>query len=266
METDKGAKPNNLVQTIGRVSSLLDSLAASPHGISIRDLSELVGLPKGTTHRLLSSLAYFGYVRQDPKSRDYFLGLKLLELGQVILGQFDLRRYAEPHLRTLANRTCETVHLVVLDREEIVYIDKLEGDQNPSGLKMASRIGSRNPVHSSAVGKAILASFPEEEVNRFLRKKNLPRRTDNTLTDPVQFKEHLKGVRRRGYAVDNEENEVGIRCVGAPIFDQSRRAVAALSISGPAFRITLERIEESLSKEVTETAATISQLLGFKKG
>lgn len=262
---EKSTKPNNLVQTIERTSRLLDKLADNPQGISIRDLSDVVELPKGTTHRLLSSLAYFGYVRQDPKTRDYFLGLRLLELGQILLGQLDLRKYAEPFLRELAKKTGETVHLVILDRDEIVYIDKMEGDQNPSGLKMASRIGSRNPVHSTAVGKALLASFTDEEFNRFIKKKNLPKRTGNTFTDHLRLKEHLREVRLQGFSVDDEENEVGIRCVAAVICDQTGRAVAAMSISGPAFRITRERIHDSLCHDVMETTAAISVLLGYRK-
>ncbi|MBS3906529.1 MAG: IclR family transcriptional regulator, partial [Syntrophaceae bacterium] len=153
MATPNESKPNNLVQTIERISVILDILGQNPQGISIRDLSVKVNLPKGTTHRLLSSLSYLGYVRQDSKTRDYLLGFKLVELGNILLGQLDLRKEAEPFLRELAERTKETVHMVILDRNEVVYIDKVEVAHNPSGLRMASRIGLRNPAHSSAVGK-----------------------------------------------------------------------------------------------------------------
>jgi DNA-binding IclR family transcriptional regulator len=260
------AKPNNLVQTIERASSILDILAQSPHGISIRELSDKIRLPKGTTHRLLSSLSYFGYVRQDPKTRNYLLGLKLVELGQLILSQLDLRKEAEPFLRDLAERTKETVHLVFLDRNEIVYIDKVETDQNPSGLKMASRVGLRNPAHSSAVGKVLLAHFSEEELKNFIKEKGLLKRTENTIVDPTQLREHLKSVRAQGYAIDDEENEKGIRCVAAPIYNEVGKTVAAMSISGPAFRITKKLIQESLKKEVMGTALKISQRLGFRAG
>jgi DNA-binding IclR family transcriptional regulator len=258
-------KPNNLVQTIERVSSILDILAQSAHGISIRDLSSHIGLPKGTTHRLLSSLSYFGYVRQEPKTRNYFLGLKFVEMGQTLLSQLDLRKVAEPILRDLAERTKETIHLVILDRNEIVYIDKVETDQNPSGLKMASRIGLRNPAHSSAVGKMILASFSEEELQVFFNEKSLVRRTENTITDPVLLREHLKTVRKQGYAVDDEENEKGIRCVAAPIYNEIGKTVAAISITAPAFRVTRKSIQETLKKDVMETASEISERLGFKE-
>ncbi len=265
MAANRIPKPNNLVQTIERASSILDILGQSPQGISIRELSTKIKLPKGTTHRLLSSLSYFGYVHRDPKTRSYFLGLKLVELGQLLLSQLDLRKEAEPFLRDLAERTKETVHLVFLDRNEIVYIDKLETDQNPSGLRMASRVGLRNPAHSCAVGKVLLADLPEEALNNFIKEKGLAKRTENTIANPTQLKEHLSLVRAQGYAIDDEENEKGIRCVAAPIRNEAGRAVAAVSISGPAFRITKKVIQESLKKEVIETALKISQRLGFRE-
>lgn len=266
MSINPAPRPNNLVQTIQRVSLILDILGQSPQGISIRDLSARIKLPKGTTHRLLSSLSYFGYVRQNQKSRNYFLGLKLVELGQLLLNQLDLRKEAESFLRDLAERTKETVHMVFLDRDEIVYIDKVELDHNLSGLRMASRIGLRNPAHSCAVGKVLFSHLPEEELDRIIKEKGLIKRTENTITDPPQLKEHLKSVRSQGYAVDDEENERGIRCIAAPIFNEADKAVAAVSISGPAFRVTKKVIQERLKKEVMKTALKISQRLGYREG
>ncbi len=265
MAPSRSQKPNNLVQTIERTSLILDILGQSPQGISIRDLSEKIRLPKGTTHRLVSSLTYFGYARQDPRTRNYFLGLKLVELGNLLLSQLDLRKEAEPFLRDLAERTKETVHMVFLDRGEIVYIDKVELDHNPSGLRMASRVGLRNPAHSSAVGKVLLSHLAEEELNGLIKEKGLPKRTENTITDPAQLNEHLKSVQSQGYALDDEENERGIRCIAAPIFNEAGKAVAAISISGPAFRVTKKVIQETLKKEVMETASKISQRLGFSR-
>jgi len=266
MSPDRDSKPNNLVQTIERASSILDILGQSPNGISIRELSSKIKLPKGTIHRLLSSLSYFGYVRQDPKTRNYLLGFKLVELGNLLLNQLDLRKEAEPFLKDLAERTKETVHMVLLDRNEVVYIDKVETDQHTSGLRMASRVGLRNPAHSSAVGKVLLAHFSEEELNNFTKEKGLLKRTENTITDPGRLREHLSIVRAQGYAIDDEENEKGIRCVAAPIYNEVGKPVAAMSISGPAFRITKKVIQESLKKEVIETATKISRRLGFRGG
>jgi DNA-binding IclR family transcriptional regulator len=265
MPLNQGSKPSNLVQALERAFSILDILGQSPQGISIRDLSSKISLPKGTTHRLLSSLSYFGYVRQDSKTRNYFLGFKLVELGNLLLSQLDLRKEAEPFLTDLAERTKETVHMVFLDRGEIVYIDKVELDHNPSGLRMASRVGLRNPAHSSAVGKVLLSHLPEEELNHLIKEKGLTKRTENTITDPIQLKEHLKTVRSQGYAIDDEENEKGIRCVAAPLYNEIGKVVAAISISAPAFRVTKKVIQESLKREVMETAFKISQRLGFSR-
>ena len=265
MPTPQGSKPNNLVQTIERTSLILDILGQNPQGISIRELSTKIKLPKGTTHRLVSSLAYFGYARQDPKTRNYSLGLKLVELGNLLLGQLDLRKEAEPFLRDLAERTKETVHMVFLDRDEIVYIDKVELDHNPGGLRMASRVGLRNPAHSCAVGKVLLSHLTEEELDHVIKEKGLPKRTENTIFNSSQLKEHLKLVRAQGYAIDDEENERGIRCIAAPIYNEAGKAVAAVSISGPAFQVTKKVIQETLKKEVMETAFKISQRLGFRE-
>ncbi|MDI6726101.1 MAG: IclR family transcriptional regulator [Smithellaceae bacterium] len=266
MNSQPTAKPGNLVQTIERVSSMLDILGQNPQGVSIRSLSEKVRLPKGTIHRLLSSLAYFGYVRQDAKTRDYYLGFKLVELGNLLLNQLDLRKEAEPFLRELAENTRETVHLVVLDRQEIVYIHKVEADRQKGGLRMASRIGLRNPAHSCAVGKVLLADFPEAALNNFIENYRFFKRTENTITDPALFKEHLRQVKKQGFAIDEEENEKGIRCVAAPVYNETGNAVAAVSISGPAFQVTKKLIQETLKKELIGAAQNISQRLGHLEG
>jgi len=259
-------RPSNLVQTLERASLILDILGQSPQGISIKDLSDRMHLPKGTTHRLLSSLSYFGYVRQDQNTKNYSLGFKLVELGNLLLGQLDLRREAEPFLRDLAERTKETVHLVILDGSEIVYLDKLETEPYTGGLRMASRVGSRNPAHSCAVGKVLMAHLPAEALARMIEEKGLSKRTVNTITDFNQLKDHMALVRKQGYAIDDEENERGIRCVGAPIFNEAGRVVAAISVSGPAFRVTRKTVQESLKKEVVATAHRISRKLGFAQG
>lgn len=258
-------KPNNLVQTIERMASILDLVGQKPKGISIRELSSELSLPKGTVHRLLSSLAYFGYIRQDPVMKNYSLGLKLLDLGNLVASQIDLRKISEALLHELAMKCKETVHMVIMDQDEVVYVEKVESPNDLGGLRMTSRVGARNPAHSCAVGKVLLSYFSEDELENFLSRKGLAKRTENTITVPAQLKEHLKTVRAQGYAIDDEENEKGIRCASAPIFDEGGKAIAAISISGPAFRITKKLIQESLKGEVMETALKISQRLGFRE-
>jgi IclR family KDG regulon transcriptional repressor len=257
-------KPSNLIQTIERMSMILEMVGQNPQGMSIRDLASGLGLPKGTIHRILSSLSYFGYIRQDPETKIYFLGLKLMELGTLLSNQLDFRKVAEPVLRGLAESIKQTAHMVILDRNEVVYVEKIETQQPAGGLKMASRVGSRNPVHSSAVGKVLLSYLPEEGVEAFLQEKGLPRRTANTITDPASFRDHLKDVKGQGYAIDDEENELGIRCLGAPIFDGKGRPVAAISVSGPAFQMTKKFVQDVVKKEVMAAAVEISRRLGFR--
>jgi IclR family KDG regulon transcriptional repressor len=256
-------KPGNLVQTIERVSLILDMVGQNPKGMSIKYLAAGLKLPKGTIHRLLSSLSYFGYIRQDPETKSYFLGLKLMELNTLLDSQLDLRKVAEPVLRDLADRTKLAANLVIF---EIVFIDKVETQRPVGTLKMASRVGSRNPVHSCAVGKVLLCHMPEEEVDRILAEAGLPRRTPTTITSASRFKSHLKIVQSQGYAVDDEENEQGIRCLAAPVFGGRGIVVAAVSVAGPAFMVTPELLQGMIRKEVTEAAAEISRRLGFQEG
>jgi IclR family KDG regulon transcriptional repressor len=264
MNSARGPKPTNLVQAIERAALILDTLSQKSQGISLRELSAEVELPKGTTHRLLSSLAYFGYVRQNLTTKDYLLGFRLVELGNRLLNQLDLRTEAKPLLLELGRRVKETVHLVIFDQNEVLYIEKVDSDENPGGLRMASKIGSRTKAHSCAVGKVLLADLSEDQLDEYTKQQGLPKLTERTLTDPAQLKEHLEAVRKRGYAVDDEENERGIRCVAAPIRNESGKVIAATSISGPAIRITRERIRDTLQREIMETAAHISKRLGFR--
>lgn len=257
-------RPGNMVQTIERVTAILDLLGSRSHGISLHEVSQTLRLPKGTCHRLLNSLAYFDFVRQDPKTRYYALGFKHLELANRLLKQIDFREVATPILKELSNKIKETVHLVILDRDEILYIDKFEPYEAQNGLQMASKVGHRSPAHSCAVGKMLLSELPKERVEAIVQIRGLPRRTANTITDKRVLFKHLEQIRRQGYSIDDEENEVGIRCVAAPIRNAFGEAVAAISISGPAVRITKEAIEENLKDLVMKTADKISETLGYK--
>ncbi len=257
------SKPNNLVQTIERASLILDILGTRPQGLSIGELSKKTGFPKGTTHRLLTSLAYFDYVRQDAMTKNYQLGFKLVELGNRLLSQLDFRTEAHPYLIELAERTRETVHMVILDRNEALYVDKVDAGQHAGGLRMASMLGSRIPTHCSAVGKVMLAFLSEEKLVEIVSDKGLPRRTENTITDIEELKAHLQHIREQGYALDDEENEKGIKCVAAPIRDQSGKVIAAISISVPGIRIRIDTLLTTLKDQITATAVKISKKLGY---
>jgi DNA-binding IclR family transcriptional regulator len=203
-------------------------------------------------------------VRQVSENKNYQLGFKLVELGNRLLDQLDLRGQARPFLIRLCKRIRETVHLVVLDQNEALYVDKVESDEKPGGLQMVSRVGSRMPVHSSSVGKVFLAQLSDQELDRLIKKKGLKKRTKNTITDTEKLKHHLKVIRQKGFAVDDEENEKGIRCVGAPIFNRQGQVIAAISISGPTVRITKKIIQQTLKNEVIRTASDVSREFGYQ--
>lgn len=257
-------RPKNLVQSIERVAMIFDVLAQSSQEISLRELSAKTKLPKGTTHRLLSSLAYYGYIRQTPETKNYHLGFRLVELGNSLLNQLDIRFQAKPYINDLCERIKETVHLVILDQYEALYIDKVEPNVKQGGLQMVSRVGFRVPVHCSSVGKVLLAQLSENELDDVIQLKGLSKRTKNTITDPENLKTHLKMVRSQGFAIDDEENEKGIRCVAAPVYNQQGQVFAAISISGPTVRITKKLLQNSLKTEIKKTASAISRELGYQ--
>jgi IclR family KDG regulon transcriptional repressor len=260
-----GSKPKNLVQTIERVAFILDIVGRYPHGLSLGDLAHEANLPKGTAHRLLSSMSYFDFVRQDPTTRNYHLGFKLVELGNLLLSQIDLRSEARPFLIHLSESVKETIHLVILDGNKALYIDKVDLHIKASGLHMISRLGSRIELHCSSVGKVLLAHMEDGHGKSIISNTGLTMRTANTITSSSQLMRHLSSIRKNGYAIDDEENEDGIRCVAAPIRNERGQVKAAMSISGPATRITLERIETDLKHRVCETASQISAKMGYKE-
>jgi IclR family KDG regulon transcriptional repressor len=241
----------------------LDLLGSGKQSYSLRDLSNELNIPKPTVHRILSTFCRLGYVMQDDLSKEYRLGFRLVELGQFVLGGIQLRREAQPFLYNLASQVQETVHLTRLDGNEIVYLDKVERN-DPKGLRMASRVGMRNFAHSCAVGKILLAFLSGNERDRILSIKGLPRLTKHTIVDRSSFEVHLEKVRTQGFAIDNEENEEGIKCLAAPVRNDHGEVVAAISISAPAFRMTKKRIDKELKDKVTKAALDISRKLGFR--
>jgi IclR family KDG regulon transcriptional repressor len=263
--TADGSRPNNLVQTIERTSSIFDALRRNPEGMSVKNLSEEVNLPMGTTHRLLKSLTYFGFLAQDRVSKKYRLGFKLVDLSNALMSQIDLRTVARPHLVNLAQKAHEVVHLVILEENEALYLDRVESGESHHGLQMASKVGMRMTAHSCSVGKVLLAYLSEEELNTFIKAKGLPQKTEKTITDADQLRLHLEMVRSQGYAVDDEEDHLGTRCVAAPIRNEVREVIAAISISGPTIRVTWKKILDTFKDQVIDTALEISRQLGFQK-
>lgn len=246
--------------TVKKAMDILDCLGSAGNRVTCGEISERLEMPRSTTYRLLSTLAACGYVvaEHDDHGTEYRLGFKILELASRLLDGMELRHRALPLLKRLRDVSEETVHLVVEDRGEVTYIEKVDSLKT---VRMHSAVGRRGFMHSTAVGKAILA-YRLDEVDAVIGENGLPALTENTITDREGLLEELKTVRSLGYAVDDGENEDGIRCIAAPIFNHQGRVVAALSASGPAFRLSLDRLRE-LSGVVKSTGVEISRQLGY---
>ncbi len=249
------------VQVLDRALAILQMLSAEGPDLSLSEISTKLGLHKSTVHRLIMVLERHKLVERNSDNGRYRLGLKLFELGTKAVSKLDLRGRARPVLERLVLETSETVHLCILDDTEVVYLDKVEPARS---VRMASSVGRRNPAYCTAVGKAILAWLPEERVESIVRKHGLKAVTANTITSFLELKTELAAIRERGYAVDNEEIEEGVRCVGCVVRDFSGGPVAAISVSGPAFRVTQEKVK-GISRPVVAAANALSAELGFKQ-
>ena len=245
---------------IDRALSILDMLSAQGPDLALGELSKKLQLHKSTVHRLVMVLERHKLIERNAVSGHYRLGLKLFELGTKAVSQLDLRDRARPFLERLVLETSETVHLCLLDDCEVIYLDKVEPERS---VRMASSIGRRNPAHCTAVGKAMMAYLPPAQVEAIVRKQGMRAMTSNTITSLFELKKELLAIGERGYSVDNEEIEEGVRCVGCVVRNFSGEPVAAISISGPAFRVTPEKVP-ALAAAVMAAAHGLSRELGFK--
>ena len=223
------------------------------------EIAKALGLHKSTVASLVYTLEANGYLRQNPNTRKYRLGFKLVERASAMLEQVEIRQVAYPFLLDLRNRWNETVNLAVLDENEIVYVERFLGTK---ALGMRSEVGYRAPAHSTALGKALLACYPIAHTQALLKQHGLRPITPKTITDPDQFCAELEKTREQGFAVDDEENEIGGRCVAVPIFDHQGKAIAAVSISAPTARLPIDQVAEA-GGMVRETAKAISRNLGY---
>ena len=257
MESQPGREQGG-VQSVARIFGIIEVLAAHPAGVGLQKLAAEAGLAKSTTHRLLASLVQLGYARQDSVTGHYRLTLKMFELSSGIVNSMDIMGVAKLHLERLAQRTGEAVHLVIRDAQDIVYIYKTESGP----MRMSSRVGLRSPLYCTGVGKAILATLPRGEVEEIWRKSTPRTLTVHTITELSALQAQLAQVRARGYAVDDEENELGIRCVAVAIPTPGGRADSAFSISGLAPYMTEERVRR-IADLALETRADILHDLGY---
>ncbi|MCI8443470.1 MAG: IclR family transcriptional regulator [Provencibacterium sp.] len=257
---EEKAAGKNPVQSAQRIFGILELLAAQGK-LPLHEIAQRLSLHKSTAHRLLCSLIAMGYVRKEERTGCYRLTFKLLELSGMLLEGLDIVGLARPFLERLGQQAHEAVHLVQRDGAEIVYIDKVE--MREGSIRMVSRIGLRRPIYCTAVGKAMLAEMPEGKVAQLWERSRIERLTERTIISLDALFRELEEVRARGYALDNEENEIGVRCIGACILDYQGRANNALSVSAPLSRMSDRRIQE-LAPFILEARRKISRELGYQ--
>ncbi len=259
MQVHRGGATMPIIQSVDRALKILDLFHEYETELKITDISERLMLHKSTVHSLLKTLQVHQYIDQNSENGKYRLGMKLFERGNLVIHGLDIRELAKPHLHTLSKETLQTVHLVVLDGKEGVYIDKVEGATSSA---LYSRIGRRIPIHCSSVGKALVAFKTNEEIEKILDGYEFDFRTEYTITNKEDFLKELESVRHTGYSRDNQENEPGVNCVAIPVRNYTGEVIAAVSISSPAMRFNDEQMALHIDVLKRE-ASKLSKKLGY---
>lgn len=249
------------MKSLTRALNLLQRLAESDQGLNLTDLSVSLGLAASTTHRLLNSLGQLGFVEADEQSGQWHIGLQAFIVGNAYLKKRDFVVIARRHMKDLMEVTGETANLAVLEGNSHVFIGQVECKEV---MRMVVQLGSRGAPYASGVGKALLSALSEQQVLEIVSSAGMTKFTSNTITSPGDLSKELALIRRQGYAIDNEEQSEGLRCIAANIFDQYGEALAAISISGPVARVRNERLPV-LSAEVMKTADLVTRAIGGKK-
>lgn len=249
------------IESIKRAIQILNSFTIKEKELGVTELSRRLNLHKSTIHRILITLEDEGFIVKNQITQKYYLGIKLFELGHIVQNQMEIRTYALPIMKELAQETEESIDLNIISDDKRVSIEKIE---SPHDIRRIIQLGKSLPLYCGSSGKALLAFLPDEEIDRFIKKEKLVKLGPNTITDPKKLKEHLKEIKGKGYAISFEERVLGSASIAAPILDYSGKVIASLSVSGPISRFNEKKIPPFISL-VKEAADRISSLLGYHK-
>jgi len=248
------------MKTIGKALDVLELFLGKDDEIGLSEIARLTGMNVSTAHRVARTLLKRGYLNQRQKRQKYSLSTKLLQFSHVLNQRMKVRDIASPILDGLNKMVGESVNIAILDQNEAVYIEHIESNQN---LRTFTRVGNRVPLHCTGVGKVFLAHMNGEELEKALNDKGLAAYTQNTITDVKELKRELTIVRREGVSTDDEETEIGVRCIASPVKNSTGSVVAAISVSGPSVRLSPKRIQE-IKPLVKSCALEISRALGYQ--
>lgn len=253
-------KTRKVIASVQHALNILNLFGTSHPEMGNSEIANVLNMDPGTVAGLIYTLKFNNYLDQNPSNRKYRLGLKLAERAAVLLDQIDLRKTAAPFLEELRSWSGESANLAIRDHQEVAYIERLFGSHS---LGIRSEIGKRAPLHSTALGKAILANLKPQETQTILSDYKFFPVTQNTIIEINGFIQELERIRKLGFALDNEENEIGGRCLAAPILNENGIAVAAISISFPIQRLPPEKIPE-YGEKIKTAALEISRRIGFR--
>jgi len=246
-----------LVQSLDRALNLIEIVSQSD-GIALTTLAQRADMPPSTVHRLLMTLAAHGFVEMHEQDQRWSIGVEAFRAGMAFQRRNNAVTLGRPVMQELMELSGETANIGIFEGDEVVFVTQVES-YDP--IRAFFRAGERRSAHASGIGKVLLAHLPRETVEKVIRNKGLPAFTENTITDPQRLFAELEAIRQRGYAIDNQERNVGMRCIAAAIFNEFGEVVAGVSVSGPAVRLSDERIDR-LGPEVRRAAAKITGLIG----
>jgi IclR family transcriptional regulator, KDG regulon repressor len=249
-----------IIQSVERALQIMELFDEYSTELKITEISSRMNLNKSTVHSLLKTLQKHGYIQQDSESGKYMLGLKLFERGNLVVEKTDIRKVSHKYLQELSMKTGHTLHLVIMDGKDAVYIDKIEGT---SANVLYSRVGRRAPIHSTGAGKALVAFKPQEEIDRIFDGYVFEQRTPNTITDKQELLEELKHIRKQGFSLDKEENELGISCIAVPVRNHTDQVIAAFSLSMPTPQLDHDQTR-AIIPMMMEAGKQISKALGHR--
>ncbi|MFC1889282.1 IclR family transcriptional regulator [Thermodesulfobacteriota bacterium] len=258
----KREKSNYIIQSVSHALDVLEEFKGDIVELGVTELSKKLKLHKNNVFRLLATLESRGYIEQNKSTENYHLGLRSLELGQTFIKQMGLLRQAKPIIERLCDDCGETTYLAIMRNQDVIYLDVAEASQT---VRVASRVGLRLPTYCTAAGKVVIAFRPEEEIKKFLP-DGLEKKTPGTIVDEKRLMDHLKKVAKQGYAIDNEEFEVGVKCVAAPVRDYTGQVIAGISVSGPMMRMDQKKISETVIPAVLNAGEQLSRRLGHNLG
>ena len=251
------------LNTIGKAIAIIETIQGANRPMSIKEIAEHLQMNKSSLHHHMKTLAEFGYLQKDEESRRYDIGLGLVRAGQSYLQRLNVRERGHYHLEQLSRKLSETVHMLVLDQTDVVYVDKVDVNHQPGALTCSSYIGHRTDVYTTAAGKVLLAFLERGAMENVLNNTTMRPLTENSITNRDKYLEELSAVKEQGYALDREEHVLGLQCIAVPVLNLHSQCVAAISVSCPVNNISAETLESEILEQLKETGLQISMTMGY---